>query len=130
MHNDLRAGDQIVCGVRDDEIQSGSEGKGIKKIIFEILTKHDEGYIIYIPSSLFLKNSKTLTKDDCRAFGLDIKFLGSSICHISTYKVLSIHNKIDGMSCIRCNEFCHMVESNQEDGKSFKCFLCRTYRFR
>ena len=130
MHTDLRAGDLIYCAVKDDEIQTNYEGKGVRKIVFEVLTKYDEGYIIYVPSSLFLKLSETLTVEKCRKYDLDKKFVGSLFHFISPYKILSIHSRIDGMSCIRCNEFSHMVEANQPDGKSFKCFLCRTYRFR
>lgn len=35
----------------------------------------------------------------------------------------------DGCSCIKCKEFCHMAEPNQEDG-SFKCFVCRDNPYR
>jgi hypothetical protein len=124
-----KPGDRVICKIKDDDIVPTYESKWERKQIFDIAAKcPGEGHIVVVPSSLFLKYSKTLTASNYKDLGVDKIFIGSTVCYIDDFRIYEIYSVLDGKSCKRCNEFCQMAEGNQKDG-SFLCYVCRKRGF-
>lgn len=121
-------GDRVICHIKDGKIVSNYEDKWEDKDIFDIISLYEEGYIIYVPGSIFLKETISIDRHNHKKYNLDKKFIDSTACFISDYKVVSIYSKIDGMPCIRCKEFFNMAEPNQADG-TLLCWSCTKYPF-
>lgn len=120
-------GDQIVCHIYELNIVSIYSTNWDYKHIFEIISAYDEGYMIYIPNSLFIKSYIEILDSNYKKYNLDKKFVGSAACYVSSEKIVSIYSKVDGMHCSVCKDFIQMAEPNQEDG-GLICWSCSNYK--
>jgi hypothetical protein len=127
MGSRLSPGDQVICKIKDDKIVNIYESNDTQKKIFDIVSKYNEGYLIYIPLSLFLQNTIYIYKNNYIQYNIDKRFIDSSVCFITEHNVLAIYSRLDGLCCAHCGEFCQMAVSNQEDG-TFVCWICVNYR--
>jgi hypothetical protein len=121
-------GDQVVCLVKAGVILHANEVDFDFKYIFDIASQYDQGYMVYVPATLHLKDVIVVTASNCFDFNLSKKFIGSSVYYITDYRIVYLHRKMDGMSCASCGEFYPMANSNQPDG-TLKCWNCRNYKF-
>ena len=122
--NEAGPGDRVVCKIADNMIVS-YYNESTETKIFDVICKYEEGYLLYIPSSLFLKDTFLLTAQNYKKYGVDKKFIDATVCVINQFKILKIQDKIDGMCCARCNNFSSMAQANI--GDKFYCWTCRNY---
>jgi len=119
-------GDSVICRVKNNTIVSVYEDKWQEDFVFDIVSLHDEGYMIYIPIDMSIKDSVQITSGNHKKYKLDKKFIGSTLCYITEYKIASIHRKLDGMCCSKCSNFYGMAAPNQPDG-TLICWSCKHY---
>jgi len=121
-------GDQVVCLVMDAAIVSATSANYEFRHIFDILSFYDEGYMIYVPISIVLKDSVRIVDENAYKFHIAKKFIGSDAYYINDYKIVELYKKMDGMCCTTCEEFYQMAVANQPDG-TLKCWSCRAYKW-
>ncbi len=122
----LKAGDKVVCKIKDATIvESHQEYDETRS--FEIISMSYQGWHIYIPSYIGIKNTTPVTKKNYKSLGIAEKFVGGEVVFITSSFIVKIENILDGMICNRCNEFFEYAEANQEHG-IFLCWCCRNYR--
>lgn len=121
-------GDQVVCRIKDNTIVSVYEDKWQDECVFDVISFYGEGYMIYIPQSMSLKDCVYLTKSNYSSFNAEKRFIDSSAYYITEYHVIRIHSKLDGMRCAKCDNFFGMATSNQPNG-TLICWNCRNYPF-
>lgn len=119
-------GDSIVCHIRHNALVNIYEEKWDKSHIFDIVSIHGEGYMIYVPYDIILNDSIVLTRDNIHKFNADKRFIDSTTHYITDYKIISIYRKLDGLTCNKCKTFYSMSEANQPDG-TLICWSCRKY---
>jgi len=123
----LSPGDQVVCIIKAGVVLQATEVDYDLKQIFDIASQYENGYMIYVPVSLFLKDAIPVVAGNLAKFKIDKKFLGSSIYYITEYKIVYVYRKIDGICCSDCNEFYSMAVANQPNG-TLICWNCRHYK--
>jgi hypothetical protein len=96
---------------------------------YEIIGIGEGGYVVYVPPYRIIRGEFVIKNTDLQKYGIDIKFVGEKSCYINTNVICGIHSKMDGMTCCRCKEFYKYAEAN-ESGGVFRCYLCRTYKYR
>jgi hypothetical protein len=122
-------GDQVICKISDNRIASMYEDHPDYKHIFEIISIYDEGYFVYVPQSVYLKDTIEINKSNYRKFNVLKRFVGGQAYYITDFKICDLYKKSDGVCCVRCTDFFYLAEPNQPDG-TLICFLCRQNRFR
>ena len=124
----LKRGDKVEVHLKENEIVNRYRIFDESRV-FEIVATDSEGYCLYVPHYLFVK--ETLVVDYSRACRLDIdpKFMGENIVYVLEDFVISVKSILDGMSCKKCQDFFAYAEANQEDG-SLICFSCRSNPWR
>lgn len=121
-------GDTVCCKLNDGFITYNYQDKYEIIESFDVIAIVPYGYLIKIPNRIFLKNSFEITVPKAKEYDISNKFVGTTAHFVADSHVLSIKFKKDGEFCDRCGDFFHMAQKNP-DG-SFKCYLCRNYRFR
>src|ERR1700722_20624273 len=119
-------GDRVYCLVKDGAIVNYDEPAFDFKSIFDIVSLYAQGYMVYVPIGIPLKDSLTVIISNFEKFNMDKKFIGSVVYYITDYKIVNLYRKLDGLSCVRCAEFYPMATANQPAG-TLKCWLCRNY---
>jgi hypothetical protein len=123
----VKAGDSVVCHIRDNVVASIYETNWQDETVFDIVCTYAEGYMIYIPVVMCIKDCIYITKDNHARYNADKRFVDSSVLYITDYNIIRTHNKIDGMRCSICDEFYGMAEANTEGGNLI-CWCCKNYR--
>lgn len=119
-------GDKVVCKIKDNKIVNIYEETGCEKKVFEIISIHNNGYMVYIPNHYFLHGSVYLSPDNLRRYKIDKRFADTYTCYITEHNITAIHSKLDGMRCCECDEFYPMAAANFEETKLL-CWRCRHY---
>jgi formylmethanofuran dehydrogenase subunit E len=122
----VKAGDSVVCRIRDGCVISMYEGVWQEEVVFDIVSVYAEGYLIYIPQNMFLKDSIHIVKD-YKKYNAEKRFANSYVLYITDYNIIRTHTKMDGMRCRECDEFQNYATSNQTDG-SLICWSCTNYK--
>lgn len=125
--SDLRPGDAVVCRIREDEIINSYANYYEYEYIFNIISNYEDGYIIYVPSSIFLKDTIDITINNYKKYNADRKFIDSIGYYITDHKIASIYSRLDGCLCKICGDFSKFAKPNQMD-ETFICWCCRKYR--
>ena len=124
----LKPGDCITCKVKNNVIVSPYSGDHDELRSFEIVGNDLYGYYLYIPSYLYIRNSKLVDQDTCDFLRIDTKYIGEQIVYIQESLICKITSVVDGYACIKCKEFYRMSEPNQPDG-TLLCWTCKTYPY-
>src|SRR5271170_6814965 len=125
----LKPGDRVNCRIVAGIIVSAyQEYEEIKT--FEVIGIGEYGYFLFVPQYLCVQNSVIVDHSRCKRIGIDQRFLGEQMCHISESMVHSLVQKLDGLSCIQCQDFVPMASPNQDDKTSFICWACRVNPYR
>lgn len=95
---------------------------------FDIICNVDGGYLIKVPSHLFLANSILINSSRIKEYLVPKNFMGADAHFITDAHISSIKCRKDGEICDRCGDFAFMA-TRKVDGK-FKCFLCLQYPYR
>lgn len=121
-------GDSVVCRVKDNTIVSAYEDKWEQEVVFDIISVYEQGYMIYVPVDMSLKDTVLITKNNYKKFHTDKKFIDSTSYYITDFKIIRIFKKLLGLRCIKCDTFYDMAEPNTPDGKLI-CWSCKKYPF-
>lgn len=124
----LKPGDRVDCRVKASTIVSPYKNYDEVKT-FEIVATDNHGYYLYVPHYYSLKNTSVANSYQCKALGIDKKFLDENIVYIQGNMIAHVHEKMDGISCKICREFFRYAASNQDDG-SLICYSCRQNPYR
>lgn len=124
----LKPGDRVDCRVKASIIVSPYKDCD-EVFTFEIVALDKYGFYVYVPPYITIKGTSKADKSQCKALGIDKRFLDCDILFVQSSMIFQVHSVLDGLTCLKCNEFYNMAEPNQEDG-SFKCWTCRTYPYR
>jgi len=123
----VKAGDSVVCRIKNNAIVNIYEDAWQEELIFDVVCTYAEGYLIYVPAVMCLKETIYITKANHIKYNADKRFIDSNTLFITEYNIIRTHNKLDGMRCSVCDEFYGMAEANQPDGKLI-CWSCKNYR--
>lgn len=124
----LKSGDRVDCHIKQATIVSPYKDYDEVKT-FEIVAKGIFGYYLYVPHHWVLNGTTKADKYQCKALGIDHKFLDERIIYISESMVYKVHTILDGMACKNCKEFFQMATPNQPDG-TLICWSCRQNPYR
>lgn len=119
----LKPGDRVDCRVKASTIVSPYKSYDEIKT-FEIVATDNHGFYLYVPHYYGLKCTSIADKYQCKALGIDQKFLDSEIIYVRGNMIAAVHETLDGLSCKICREFYQYSTGNQVDG-SLICFSCR-----
>lgn len=119
-------GDSVVCRIKDSIIVSAYEDKWEEELVFDIMSMYEEGYMIYIPIDMYLRDCVHLTSSNHKKYNAEKRFIDSDAYYITDYKIIRIHRKLDGIRCMKCDTFCGMATSNRPDNKLL-CWHCSKY---
>ena len=125
----LKPGDRVDCRVKMNTIVSPYNGDYDQVVTFEIVSKDNLGYYVYVPQYIYIAGSVTVDKYLANQLSIDKKFLGEKIIYIQGSLISKVSSILDGMSCANCKEFFQMAEPNQEDG-TLICYTCRQNPYR
>lgn len=123
-------GDIVSCKIKDDFIIYNY----IKQydiitnfeVICLVIDKYQDGFLIKIPTNMFLKGSFTIKKPDIKEFSILPRFIDAEAHFITNSHIVAIKSKLDGIFCDNCKDF-FQYATKDKSGK-FRCFTCRTYR--
>jgi len=122
---DIKIGDKVVCKIKDARLVT-TEYECDETRIFEIISSSYQGWHIYVPPYIVLKDTILVSERNAKSLGIDKKFIGWDCIFITSSFVVRVHEILDGMVCCKCNEFYAQSQPNQEDG-TLICFSCRLY---
>src|SRR5208282_3976523 len=119
----LKPGDTVSCKVKASVIVAAY--KSYDEIhSFVIVAADSEGYYVFVPVYLNIKNSIVADQYRCRGLQIDKKYLNENIVHITERQIASIVTQDEGVNCKICKEFARFAGPNQTDG-SFICYSCK-----
>lgn len=124
----LRPGDRVDCRIKSATIVSPYKNYDEIKT-FEVVAADEHGYYLYVPHYYYLKGTKVADQYQCKALGINKKFLDENIIYIQTNQIYAVQQMLDGMFCKICHEFYRYAEANQEDD-TLICFACRANPYR
>jgi hypothetical protein len=124
----LKRGDKVEVHLKENEIVNRYRIFDEARV-FEIVATDNEGYCLYVPHYLFVKETIVADITRCLRLEIDPKFLNENIVYVLEDFVISVKSILDGMSCKICQDFFAYAEGNQEDG-SLICFSCRSNPWR
>lgn len=125
----LKSGDRVDCCVKWNNITSPYSADYEEVITFEIISKDESGYYLFVPCYRIIKDSVTVTSLLARREEINKKFIDEQAIYIQENLIFKISSVLDGLFCACCNDFFDMSESNQPDG-TLICFSCRSNPFR
>jgi len=125
----LNPGDIIQCRIKGDEIVFPYDTDYDIVRVFEIISKDEWGYLLYIPHYLYLKNCVILDKVKIKDWKINNKFADEKSLYIRESLVYKVESLSDGCCCSKCGEFYSKASPNQEDGISMICWNCRMYHY-
>src|SRR5271166_1849423 len=102
------AGDQVVCQVRNRCIVSMYDSEYDEQRVFEIISVYDEGYFVYVPLDVDLRDTIYIDKSNYAKMNINKRFCDSDVYYITDFKVLSVYKQSDGLCCNRCGDFFYM----------------------
>lgn len=123
-------GDVVSCKVGYGKVYFATSTKYERTQNFDIVCSCEEGYIVLVPSYLFLKNSFELSEADCKEYGVPSKFVGGTVHFVSDDHIVTLVSKLTGIECASCNTFFEFAEVNRldKDGHGILiCWNCRNY---
>lgn len=123
-----KVADEVQLKIRDNTLVSSCEKIYDFIKAMEIVSKNDQGYFLYIPSTIHLTGGISIDRQALKRYNISERFLDGRAIFVSEDYIVGLHKRMDGESCDRCNEFSYLAERDK-DG-AFKCFSCRKYRFR
>lgn len=125
------AGDTVTCKITYNGKLALRAARDYERTHnFYIICLYDEGYLLLVPSDLYLKNSFILTAKECRKLGLPEKFVDTDVLVALDKHVVSVQTKMTGVHCVKCNAFAEFGDTNRvgNDGKYvFVCWNCIHY---
>jgi hypothetical protein len=119
-------GDRILVKIKNDLIVNVYEDLPDAIVSLEIICICDEGYLAFIPTDFYLKNSFIIDVRRHREYNVPKQFIGGTAHYLTNQHIYAIQYRATGMVCAECLEHSPMAEANQEDG-SFICWNCRSY---
>lgn len=122
----FKNGDIVVCKIKSAVIVQSHEDYDEKRS-FEIISVNYQGWHIYIPHYLGIKNTTLITKKNHTSLGIKANFIDGEAVFITSSFIVKAALILDGMICYRCNDYFDFAEPNQEHGL-FLCWCCRNYR--
>jgi hypothetical protein len=125
---DLTPGDIVSCRIRSSEIVD-CFAKFDEIMSFVIICKDDDGFYLYIPHHILLKNCSIADAHKCRRLGIEQRYLNEQIAYISENMIAAVASKQDGRACKQCRDFYPYAVANQPDG-TLVCFSCRQNCYR
>lgn len=124
----LKPGDRVDCRVKASTIVSPY--KSYDEIeTFLVVAVDDDGCYLYVPHYYYLKGTFVADKYDCKTLDIDKKFDGENIVYILESLITGIHERPQGLVCVKCKEFYLYAEPNRGDG-TLICFSCRRNPYR
>lgn len=124
----LKPGDRVDCRVKASTIVSPYKSYDEIKT-FEIVATDDHGFYLYVPHYYGLKGTSIADKYQCKALGIDQKFLNEEMIYVQGNMIAAVHETMDGIVCKICREFYQYATSNQSDG-TLICYSCRQNPYR
>lgn len=124
----LKPGDRVDCRVKASTIVSPYKSYDEIKT-FEIIAIDSHGFYLYVPHYYSIHGTSIANQYQCKALGIDKKFLDENMIYIQGNMVAAVHEKMDGMTCKTCREFYRYAASNQADG-TLICYSCRQNPYR
>jgi hypothetical protein len=130
-HNEmtkLKPGDRVDCRVKASTIVSPYKSYDEIKT-FEIVATDNHGFYLYVPHYYGLKGTSVADQYQCKALGIDKKFLNENMIYVQGNMIAAVHETMDGLACTVCKEFYQYAASNQKDG-TLICYSCRQNPYR
>jgi len=124
----LKPGDRVDCRVKSNNIIV-SYGEYDVTRTFEVVHVDDEGCYVFIPCFIYINGGITLDAAKARRMGVDPRFVGEKISYIAESSICKVSYVLDGMKCIKCQDFFIMAEPNTPEGE-FWCRSCRANPYR
>lgn len=121
----LKPGDVVSCRIKETRIVSSYSGFDTIES-FQIIALDSKGYYIYVPDHIIIANTFKVDEYTAKSLGIKKQFINCQVIYISPTHVTSVKSTLDGLICVKCNEFYSMAEPNQLDG-TLICFICRNY---
>lgn len=123
----IKPGDVVLCRIKDGFLVSCYSSFDEERD-FQIIGTDEAGHYLYIPDHISIKDTFKIDAYSARVFAIAKQFIDCRAIYISPSYVCSVKSRLDGLSCIICNEFSQYAEANNEDG-SLTCFICRSYHW-
>ena len=123
---DPKPGDTVVCRFKDGAIVSCYSAYDAT-YHFQVIASDYWGFYVYVPDYLGLSGSSKIDYSTATHLNIKPHFVGCKMLYIRESQIASVR-PLDGCVCSRCNEFFAQAQANE--GESFMCFLCRTYKYR
>jgi hypothetical protein len=122
----LKPGDRVNCRLRASQIVKPYDGEYDDEKVFEIIAVDDQGYYLFVPPYLSVKDSEKVDFYFARDNDIEKKYIGEEVIYITPGLVSRVNSVLDGCFCVKCNNFHQYAEPNQTDG-TLICWTCRTY---
>lgn len=122
-----KVGDRVLCKIKGASLVSSYSSDYDEKIELDVIATNYQGYYLYIPPWICIKDTTPITQQNYKSLGIHPKFIDSEALFITGGYVIKVSQTLEGMFCQSCNEYFQWAEVNQSDG-SFICWNCRTYR--
>jgi len=122
---DAKIGDRVLCKIRNTTIVPANDIFEEKKT-FEVIGISYQGWYIYCPPYVILKDTVPITQRNYKSLNIEPKFIGWDAYFVTSSFIVEVVESRTGMVCSDCNEYFEYAVPNQEDGTMI-CFSCRTY---
>jgi hypothetical protein len=124
----LKAGDRVSCKLKESNVSNPYDSFDDIKTFEIISVDHNcNGYYLYIPPYVFVKDSKKVDNYNYRKFGINPKYIGDDYIFIEEKMVYQVSFVLEGACCSRCQEFSDYVQDAKED---WLCWSCVAYPYR
>ena len=124
----LKPGDHINCCIKDCIVVSPYQEYD-DVLTFEIVSKDNFGYYVYVPHYIMLKGTFQFNENQCKKLNIDRRFYNQTFTHIQDKFIQQVKSVLDGMCCIKCGEFFIMAAPNQDNG-TLICYSCKVNLYR
>jgi hypothetical protein len=126
----LKAGDRVSCKLKQSVIVSPYDSYDDIRI-FEIIGVdfNMEGYYLFVPSYIFLKNSAKIDNYNFKKLNINSKYIDEEYVFITEKLVCEVSFILKGASCKKCQIYSEYAEPNQDDG-TLICYSCRANPYR
>jgi len=118
----LKAGDRVSCKLKESKITSPyADFDDIKTFEIIGIDEHLNGYYLYIPSYIFVKDCLKVDNYNYKKFNVAAKYIGDDYVFIEEKLVHQVVFILEGTCCFRCKEFFDYVQNTDEKWLCYSC---------
>lgn len=122
----------MLCKIAYGKLEYAGTTEFETKHSFDIICVCEQGYLLLVPTDLFMKNSFIISERDCKTFKIHKRFKDGVAHFAGDEHIIKLVRRFSGLTCMSCHEHYEYSEVNRIDDAghgALICWYCRRYPY-